>query len=135
MRTEPARISLSFPLDFGELEFSSSFIEAFDLVNMDYIATLEFYDHDGTRLPDSAVGAPVTALDNRPFRYFARPIPEAPVITVERIKLSEPARSVTIAIYPWAARDGALDLQSSIRDSLVVKGLSWKEKLPFVFKG
>lgn len=135
MRAEPARLSLSFPLDIGELEFSSSFIEAFDLTNMDYLATLEFFDHRGTRLPDSTIGVPVTALDNRPFRYFGRPNPEVPVITVEPIKLSEPARSVTMAIYPWAARDEALDMQSSIRDSLVVKGLSWKEKLPIVFKG
>lgn len=135
MGTEPARISLSFPLDIGELEFSSAFIEAFELVNMDYLATLEFFDHHGTRLPDSSVGAPVTALDNRPFRYFGRPNLEAPAITVEPIRLSEPARSVTIAIYPWAARDQALALQTPIRDNLVIKGLSWKEKLPFVFKG
>lgn len=135
MRGRPSICSITFPVEVCEIEFSAAFTNAFELTNLDYLATMEFLDFEGKRLPDHTIGAPVTSLDNRPFRYFARPDFKQPAITAEAVRLTRPAKSVTISIYEWAAQENARDEEENIRNNLVVKVRSYHDNLPLVFRG
>lgn len=124
--TEPDKgYFVEFPEPIERFEFASAFTEAYAVSGRDYLVTFSFRDPDGVALEDADIDAAVTGLNGKPYRYLERPDQSLPVLAIAPLRLTRPAKSVTIEIFSWGARSLEDTLERDIAENSFVRGLSW----------
>lgn len=132
MAGDPILRTVEFTEPVKQIEFVSVPEGASSIADKDYLLTFEILSPSGSMVDFELVGAPITLLDGRPYRYINSVDGVRPFLTVAPISLEAPAKVVKLRLYEWSAGDGAKGLEEDILNAALIKGHGWNSGAGYI---